>query len=178
MENIIPEIAVATRTFGNSKMQEGIRVKAGTRFAVEKPSGDLKVITSARYKQLFFAGLVRPLGDQDAAAAPAARPQEARVGEEIASREEAEKAAKANAAAAKGPRPSQRAAAVREAAVKRSLDPEPPAPKRLENPAKPSDTSVPNGSPNGTTPPASSSPAVPASNSSPITSRPRGRRRA
>jgi hypothetical protein len=174
MQNNIPDIAVATRTFGNSKMQEGLRVKAGTRFAVEKPSGDLKIITTARYKQLYFAGLVRPFGDGDMAAAPAVRPVEERVGEEIEARQQAEKAAKA----APGPRPSQRAAAAREAAVRRCQDPEPPAPKRLDNPAKPSAPSVPTGSQTGAPASASSLPEAPASNSSSPSSRPRGRRRA
>lgn len=64
------EIAVVKRTYQGL---EGNRVFAGTRFAVGKPSGDLKVISLARFNQLTANGLARPLGEEDAKALPRAR---------------------------------------------------------------------------------------------------------
>lgn len=64
------EIAVVTRTYQGL---EGHRNFAGTRFAVGRAQGDLKVITLARYNQLQASGLVRPLGEEDAKALPRAR---------------------------------------------------------------------------------------------------------
>jgi hypothetical protein len=62
------EVAVVTRTYQGL---EGNRVFAGTRFAVGKTQGDLRVITLARYNQLKDNKLVRPFGEEDAGAAPA-----------------------------------------------------------------------------------------------------------
>jgi len=56
------EICVVTRTYQG---EEGNRVYAGTRFAVGKPQGDLKVITAARYQNLRNNKLARPLGEED-----------------------------------------------------------------------------------------------------------------
>jgi hypothetical protein len=170
-----PEIAVAVRTFGNSKMQEGIRVKAGTRFAVGNPQGNLRVITIARYRQLLATGLVRPLGLDDVQAAPSAddpsasragRPVHEAAGQQIAANREADKPKGITAETLKRP-------STREAARRRTLNPEPPAPKRLDPPP-----AAPNGSQNGQTQSASSSAADPASNTSGTTSRRRGRRQA
>lgn len=66
----IVEIAVVTRTYQGL---EGNRVKAGTRLAVDKAQGDLKVITRGRYQQLLQNRLVRPLGADDAKALPGPR---------------------------------------------------------------------------------------------------------
>lgn len=175
MQNSTPEIAVATRTFGNSKMQEGLRVKAGTRFAVGKPQGGLQMITAARYRQLLAVRLVRPLGPEDAAAAPAAddpsrkRPIDSHAAEAI---EKNEAEAKANVEKPKEPmrRPSARAAARR-----RTQEPDPPAPRLIRPASQPA--AAPVGSPNGSPAPASSSAAGPASSTSATSSKPRGRRR-
>ena len=167
-----PEIAVAIRTFGNSKMHEGVRVKAGTKFAVGKPQGGLPLLTYARFRQLVQGKLVRPLTPEDAAAAPAAKdptkPRSRAVHEEVGAQIEANR--EAEQAEAKPKRPTQSA---RAASRRRTQDPEPPAPVPLNSKAK---AAVPTGSPNGTEPQPSSSPEAPPSNSS--TSRPRGRRRA
>lgn len=64
------EIAVVKRTYQGL---EGNRVFAGTRFAVTKPQGDLKVISLQRFNQLKENGLARALGEEDAAAMPRAR---------------------------------------------------------------------------------------------------------
>ena len=61
------EIAVVTKTYAG---QEGNRVKAGTRFAVGKEQGGLKVITKARYEALRAGRLVRPFGEEDTKEAP------------------------------------------------------------------------------------------------------------
>ena len=163
----IPEIAVAVRTFGNSKMQEGIRVKAGTRFAVGKPQGDLKLLTVARFGALKAQGLMRGLNDEDTAALPK-RPIEERTAEQIAKNRAVPKPITAE---------SIRRPSVRAAARRRTQEQDPPAPRRL-NPTKPEAEPAPPGSPNGTAQQPSLSAVDPASNTSKTTSRPRGRRRA
>lgn len=171
-----PDIAVAARTFGNSKSLEGLRVKAGTRFAIGKPIDGLQVITVARYNALRQVGLVRPLNETDTQAAPAARASRARYTETA---EQIEANDKAEAAAEKPKtitsetmrRPSARAAARR-----RTQEPDPPAPRRLSPPKSPS-VDAPAGSQNGNPAPASSSAAGPASSTSSTSSKPRGRRR-
>lgn len=65
-----PTIAVAVKSFGNSKSFEGLRVKAGQRFAIDKPQGGLPVMSMARFNSLKNTGLVRALGDLDKMAAP------------------------------------------------------------------------------------------------------------
>lgn len=65
----IPKIAVVTRSYGGL---EGRRVKAGTRFAIDRaaPGEDIKIITRARFQQLKDACLVRPDGTEGPAGAP------------------------------------------------------------------------------------------------------------
>jgi hypothetical protein len=65
-------IAVAIKTFGNNKSFEGLRVKAGQRFAIGKEQGGLPVMSPQRFQQLKSAGLVRGLDDADLKAAPGA----------------------------------------------------------------------------------------------------------
>jgi hypothetical protein len=64
------DIAVVTKTYAG---QEGLRVKAGTRFAVGRESGGLPVITKARYEALRIGKLVRAFGEQDTKAKEVAR---------------------------------------------------------------------------------------------------------
>lgn len=174
MQNSTPEIAVAIRTFGNSKMQEGLRVKAGTRFAVGKPQGGLQLLTPARYRQLLAARLVRPLGAEDAAAAPSAgdpskkRPVDAHAADAIEQNE-------AEAAANEKPKEPMRRPSARAAARRRTQEADPPAPRLIRPASQPA--AAPVGSPNGSPAPASSSAAGPASSTSSTSSRPRGRRR-
>lgn len=68
----VQRIAVAIKNFGNSKSFEGLRVKAGTRFAIEKPIEGLATMRIGRFTALKNAGLVRELGDADLTAAPGA----------------------------------------------------------------------------------------------------------
>lgn len=57
-----PIVVEVTRSYSG---KEGFRVRAGTRFAVDRPFEKLTVIDNGRYLQLLRSGLVRPwkLGD-------------------------------------------------------------------------------------------------------------------
>lgn len=172
----IPNICVVTRTYGNRQGEgEGVRVKAGTRFAIAdsidgmdmllsaKRNGSTKEQRIARYKQLLGGRLVAPFDpDTDGAAAPAARP--------------------APAAPARKPEDQKAKRPVEKGAVLKSpltpgggkrvtkVDSSPPAPKVIRQ------ASGPAGSPDGKETPASSSQADPASNKS--GSKTRGNRKA
>lgn len=154
-----PQIAVAVRTFGNSNSFEGLRVKAGTRFAVGAPQGGLKQITVARYQQLKAQGLMRGLEEADAKAAPAA---DMRTKQRPTMRPLSPLKADAKEPAVRRPSPRE--------AARRKQQAEPPAPRPLNTKA-----AVQGGSPAGTDAPASSSAADPALNT--LTSKPRGTRR-
>jgi hypothetical protein len=157
-----PEIAVAIRTFGNNKQNEGIRVKPGMRFAVGKPQPGMRLITLARYRELAAKKLLRPFGEEDTKATPAAAALTvSRAGLPVDQKEGVKPITSASFA-----RPS----ATREAVRKRaSQEKEPSAPARL-SPTTKTKPGVPDGSPDGKAPRASSSAAVPASKPSPTTS--------
>ena len=158
-----PEIAVAIRTFGNNKQNEGIRVKPGMRFAVGKPQAGMRLITIGRYRELAAKGLLRGFGEEDTKATPASAALTAsRAGLPVDQKEGVKPITHANMT-----RPS----ATREAVRKRaSQEKEPAAPARL-SPTIKTPTVAPAGSPDGKKkPPVSSSAADPASKPSPTTS--------
>lgn len=141
------EIAVVTKTYSG---QEGERVHAGTKFAVGVDRHGLKTISRGRYDQLFQNKLVRPLGEEDTAAAP----ERARYGEGFTE----EKAGEGT-----GVKTGRQ---VRQSARNRAKQPDaPPAPQPLARP----------GSKTGAGAPSQSSPEAQASGAS--TPRPRGNRR-
>lgn len=156
-----PEIAVATRTFGNSKHQEGVRVKPGMRFAVGKPQPGMKLITIGRYRELAAKRLLRPLGEQDAAAAP--KVQESRVGLPPAKREQGGPSVTVT-------RPSDTRAAARKRATQEK---DPPAPAKVTQPSPAASSNAQNGSQDGKAKASSSSAGAQASDSSPASSRTR-----
>jgi hypothetical protein len=143
------EICVVQRAYGGA---EGIRVKAGTRFAVGAKVDGMQTITKPRYNELLTRHLVRPLAEADQAAAPAARPTRRRP--------------VVNQNDQSGPAPVT-SESLRDITRRRSQDPAPPAPKEIIRPLS--------GSPDGTAKPSLSSPEAQASSSS--TSTRRGRRR-
>jgi hypothetical protein len=181
-----PEIAVAIRTFGNNKSHEGVRVKAGTRFAVGKPAGDLKLITAARYRALASQRLVAAWDPKNERAiqvdtSRAGRPLYQEAVEQITTNRRAERLEKkAEAQKKAAARPTTPGSATRAAARRRTQDPNPAAPQKLnvEDGANPQTAAVPRGSRTGAAPPSSSSPEDQASNTSARNSKPRGTRRA
>lgn len=70
-DNKVPDIAVVRRTYNGL---EGHRVKAGTRFAVGREQGGLKVITKARFQTLAQSGILRAFGDEDTKGPATVRP--------------------------------------------------------------------------------------------------------
>lgn len=142
-----PDVCVVRKTYQG---KEGLRVKEGTRFAVGKEKDGLPVLDNARYQALLQQKLVRPLGPQDAKAAPGARPLEPK---EIPP-------TTLTGAGGKLPRARRQAARAR-----LKQDESPPAPKKMGGPS---------GSPTGEASPSASSPEGQASSSS--TSRRRGTR--
>lgn len=164
---VAPRIAVAIKTFGNNKTLEGLRVKAGQRFAIDAPAAGLPVMRQARFMQLKNAGLLRELGDADLKSAPGAASFRAHV-QYAHQGEAAEANRRADAAPDGGKKTGRRVATkapaaagetppagpkVRRASKKRTQTPEPPAPSRITGPANPI------GSQTGGDTPASSSPA-------------------
>lgn len=173
-----PTIAVAIRTFGNSRSHEGLRVKAGTRFAIGKALDGLPLLTDARFKALRDAGLVRGINDADLVAAPGARAlaQNVRYAEQgpgVAQNLEAEaNEKKASEVAPTAARPTNS----REKSRRRTQETEPPAPAPLTNSSlQKHATSGRRGSKTGAILSSSSSPEDQALK--PLTSRQRGTRR-
>lgn len=165
-------IAVAVKTFGNNKSFEGLRVKAGQRFAIEKAQGGLPVMSLARFNSLKSAGLVRGLGELDMLAAPGKREfrnhvvyaHQGEVAEAnrkaVDAKPDGEKKAATRARkavtkapAAPGEVPPKRDT-VRAASKKKTQESEPPAPSRITGRGNPT------GSRTGAATPESSSPAV------------------
>lgn len=143
------EICVVQRAYGGA---EGVRVKAGTRFAIGAKVDGMQTITKPRYNELLVRHLVRALGEADQAAAPAARPTKRRP--------------VINQNDPSGPA-AVSSESLRDITRRRSQDPAPPAPKEIIRPLS--------GSPDGSEKPSLSSPEAQASSSS--TSPRRGRRR-
>lgn len=140
------EIGVVTRTYSG---QEGERVHAGTKFAIGSDRPGFKTISKARYDQLAAVKLIRPLGEEDTAAAPA------RAGY-AAGPTEAEKVGSVTTARS-----------IRQSTRRRAKQP--------ENPAAPKPLNAQAGSQTGAEKPSQSSPEGQASSSS--TSGSRGNRR-
>lgn len=164
----IPRIAVVRRTYGNRPGEgEGIRIKAGTKLAVGDKSGDLQVITVARYKQLRDGKLVTPFDNATDGAAVvkddstrAGRPMHEEQGAAIRGNKGQFAKKKAEAGAKPQPvRPTNLRAASRR---RTQVVQDPPAPEAISS-AQPS---PPDGSQTGQSTPASSSPAGPLLNSS------------
>lgn len=139
-----PIVVEVTRSYSG---QEGFRVKAGTRFAVEKGINGLRVIDQGRYMQLLRSGLVRPYKAGDST--PLARAPTPKYEGQV-----------------KSPQVMQPAKTQVRTAEKRRQEAKPSEPRPLENPG---------GGKTGADASASSSPAVQASTKS--TSKSRGTRR-
>lgn len=150
------EICVIVRAYGG---QEGRRVKAGTRFAIDQEREGLRVITRGRYQQLRDAKLAKPFGAEDAAAAPGSATYAKREAPRTLDGQPLTET-KVGGPGQAGP------VRARAASRRRTQEASPDAPAPLSRPA---------GSPTGGGKPSSSSPEGQASNGS--TSPRRGNRR-
>lgn len=163
-----PTIAIAQRTYMDGVTRD--RVKAGTRFAIEKPQGALPVMPLARFKQLSQGGLVRALKDSDLKAAPQ-RTRYAEQGAAIDAAARDTKKTKGPATKAPGVAPRAARPSPRLAARRKTHPVEPQAPERINGASV---TVSRAGSPTGEASQPSSSPEV--RPSGPLTSRKRGTR--